>query len=136
MIWNHDISAAPRTGSHFLMATTDGKRFLTRWLEPTKFTPNGRFDGFSESAKTLLAWCAVPEHPFAAASQGEAAAHSPESETDREAAEQRAGANAGGGHVTDGENTHSVAAGEHVNSSPAPLITHHHIFLGDAGSGA
>jgi hypothetical protein len=65
-MWNHDINAAPRTGSHFLMATTDGKRFLTRWLEPTKFTPKGRFDGFSENAKTLLAWCAVPEHPFQA----------------------------------------------------------------------
>ncbi len=72
--WNHDISAAPRTGSHFLMATTDGKRFLTRWLEPTKFTPKGRFDGFSENAKTLLAWCEIPEHPHHQSDAGEVAA--------------------------------------------------------------
>lgn len=71
--WNHDISAAPRTGSHILMATTDGKRYLTRWLAPTKFTPSGRFDGFSENAKTLLAWASVPEHPNFRANAGEEA---------------------------------------------------------------
>lgn len=64
-MWNHDLSEAPRDGSHVLMATTDGKRYLTRWLEPTKFTPKGRFDGFPENAKTLLAWASVPEHPNA-----------------------------------------------------------------------
>lgn len=70
-MWNHNLSEAPRDGSHVLMATTDGKRYLTRWLAPTKFTPSGRFDGFSENAKTLLAWCSVPEHPFQAKASGD-----------------------------------------------------------------
>lgn len=65
MTWNHDIPSAPRDGSRFLMATTDGNIFFTRWLKPNKFTPNGRFDGFSENAKTLMAWHDVPKHPSA-----------------------------------------------------------------------
>lgn len=129
MTWNHNIDEVPRDGSHVLMATTDGKRYLTRWLAPTKFTPSGRFDGFSENAKTLLAWASVPEHPFAAASQGEVALQSPGGSI---------GANAGGGHVDDSENAHSVAAGEQSedSSSPDHLIVHKHVFLEDCGSGA
>ena len=130
MIWNHDISTAPRDGSQFLMATTDGKRFLTRWLEPTKGTPAGRFDGFPEKSKTLLAWCGVLGHPFAAATRGEAAAPAPTDVSlpvDERSGE---GANAGGGHVTDGENAQPVSAGGAIVTSAPAFI------LDDCGSGA
>lgn len=66
-IWNFDFSTAPRDGSQILVSTSteaDKKKlFITKWLEPTKYTPNGRFDGFSENSNSLLAWCELPLHP-------------------------------------------------------------------------
>lgn len=58
--WSFDMSAAPRD-RQILIRSTKGETILTRWIEPTKFTPAGRFGGFPENAKTLLAWCEVPE---------------------------------------------------------------------------
>jgi hypothetical protein len=108
MTWNTALDEAPRD-RHVLMATTDGKRYLTRWLIPTKFTPNGRWDGFSESPKTLLAWCAVPEHPNHKSDAGEFAAVKGKAR---------------------------LANATSVEPSASGLITHHHILLDDAGSGA
>lgn len=60
-VWNFDISAAPRDRQILMRTTRDGdKVFVTNWLEPTKHCPNGRFNGFSENAKTLPAWCEIP----------------------------------------------------------------------------
>ena len=67
MNWNFSMADAPRDGRQILVATRtpkDSKKlFLTSWLEPTKHTPAGRFDGFSENSEALLAWCEVPMHP-------------------------------------------------------------------------
>ncbi|MFP5078276.1 hypothetical protein ACLE20_13290 [Rhizobium sp. YIM 134829] len=67
MIWNLDIAAAPRDGRQILVATSDRRDeehfFLTRWIKPTKRAPAGRFNGFSENSKVLLAWCELPLHP-------------------------------------------------------------------------
>ncbi len=61
MSWNFDISAAPRDRQILMRTSRDGdKVFVTNWLEPTKHCPNGRFNGFSENAKSLLAWCEIP----------------------------------------------------------------------------
>lgn len=57
--WSFDMTAAPR-GRQILVRTTKGETVLTSWLQPNRFTPSGRFDGFPENAKTLLAWCEVP----------------------------------------------------------------------------
>lgn len=132
MTWSFDLTTAPRDGHHFLMATTDGKRYLTRWLTPTKFTPAGRFDGFPENAKTLRAWCAVPEHP-------DAEIHESPSKNDKacsKAVPQDEPSPAGiGSELPAGrEGRHE---GEAASADlPANLITHKHIFLDDCGSGA
>ena len=61
MSWNHDISAAPKDRQILMRTTRSNQVFVTNWLEPTKHTPNGRFNGFSENAKTIFAWCEIPE---------------------------------------------------------------------------
>ena len=63
MTWNLNLSEAPRDGTRFLMATAKGETLITKWLQPTKHTPDGRFDGFPENANSLLAWCELPLHP-------------------------------------------------------------------------
>lgn len=65
MNWNFDMSAAPRDGSQILVATNaDGQKlFITKWLPPNNYTPNGRFDGFSMDSESLLAWSLLPSHP-------------------------------------------------------------------------
>ncbi|MFJ6322296.1 MULTISPECIES: hypothetical protein [unclassified Rhizobium] len=70
--WNHDISAAPRDRQILMRTTRGDKVFVTNWLEPTKHTPNGRFNGCSENAKTLLAWCEIPEFTNAPEGQTDA----------------------------------------------------------------
>jgi hypothetical protein len=142
--WNFDLSSAPRDGRHVLMATTNGKRFLTRWIEPNKFTPNGRWDGFPENAKTLLAWCGVPDHPDHESPRKAAEAGS-ESDGDavgRPTSERQpktVGSEDGG--VTGGESAATISADEaermgHYTTRGGGLITHKHIFLDDCGSGA
>lgn len=59
-LWSSDISAAPRDRQILMRTTRSNQVFVTNWLEPTKHTPSGRFNGFSENAKTLLAWCEIP----------------------------------------------------------------------------
>lgn len=60
MMWNHDIASAPKDRQILMRTTRSNQVFVTNWLEPTKHTPNGRFNGFSENAKTMLAWCEIP----------------------------------------------------------------------------
>ena len=62
-MWNLDLTTAPRDGSQILMATSKGERVITKWLQPTKHTPSGRFDGFPENANSPMAWCELPLHP-------------------------------------------------------------------------
>jgi hypothetical protein len=131
MTWNFDLTSAPRNGSHILMETTDGKRYLTKWLAPTKFTPNGRFDGFSENAKTMLAWCAVPEHPN----------HIQERPSINDEASPEAGPQAEASLAGIGAGTLAGREGRREGEAasaglPTNLIVHKHIFLDDAGSGA
>lgn len=67
MAWNFDFKTAPRDGRQILVSTSTEadkeKLFITKWLEPTKHTPTGRFDGFPERSNSLLAWCELPLHP-------------------------------------------------------------------------
>lgn len=85
--WNFDISQAPRgrketrtrtvkvngkpQEQHYevhipervlLAHPTEDKVFSSYWLEPTKFTPNGRWSGWCEG-QTPRAWMAYPDHP-------------------------------------------------------------------------
>lgn len=86
MTWNFDMTSAPR-GRHvtqtriikgepqqydvFIMERvllahpTDGKVYATYWIEPNKFTPNGRWSGWCEGVEPL-AWMPYPVHPFLA----------------------------------------------------------------------
>lgn len=155
MTWNFDLNTIPR-GRHetrtrkigdktqeydvfiperVLLAHNDCRVYATYWIEPTKFTPRGRWAGWVEGVEPV-AWMPYPEHPFAAASQGEAAAPAPTNVSLPADERSGDGTNAGGGHVNDGETANPETAGERVSSSPAPLITHKHIFLDDCGSGA
>ncbi|NLS19870.1 hypothetical protein HGP16_25355 [Rhizobium sp. P40RR-XXII] len=60
-LWSLDIASTPRDRQILMRTTRDGdKVFVTNWLEPTKHCPNGRFNGFPENAKSLLAWCEIP----------------------------------------------------------------------------
>ncbi|WPE22462.1 hypothetical protein [Shinella zoogloeoides] len=63
MTWNFDLTKAPRDGIRILMADTHGDMWITKWLEPNKRRPAGRFDMFPENAKTILAWQHLPVHP-------------------------------------------------------------------------
>lgn len=128
MIWNHNMSAAPLDADILAAHPTKDEVYATRWNAPTKHTPSGWWSGFS-AAVPPVAWQPWPEHPFAAATQGEAAAPAPANVSlpvDERSGE---GASEGGGHVTASGNAHPISAGELVNSSPVFL-------LDDVGSGA
>ncbi|MBB3521084.1 hypothetical protein [Rhizobium sp. BK456] len=181
MTWNHDISAAPRgqqvtvtrkvrtaegsvdrdfTEHHVApvwLARADGKVVRSYWVPATKQS-TGRWAGFAENEQPV-AWqvFVTPEHPFAAASQGEAAAPS-EASVNPLSRSGSGGANTGGSDV-DGSaerasrqsnNTTHPAGGieagidasfiDETASGPdvkrAPLINRDHVFLDDVGSGA
>lgn len=85
MNWSFDLSQAPR-GRHEVRTRTvkdeaqeytvfipervllahprDGQVYATYWLEPTKFTPKGRWAGWREGDEAL-AWMAYPDYPIA-----------------------------------------------------------------------
>jgi len=84
-VWNFDIASAPRDRQILMRTTRDGdKVFVTNWLEPTKHCPSGRFNGFPENAKSLLAWCDIPAfentQTDAAISRPDATPYRPETE--------------------------------------------------------
>lgn len=58
--WSLDVASAPKDRQILMRTTRSNQVFATNWLEPTKHTPNGRFNGFSENATTMLAWCEIP----------------------------------------------------------------------------
>lgn len=163
MTWNHDISAAPRghqvtvtrkvrtadgyadrdfTEHHVAplwLARADGKVVRSYWIPAMKQSA-GRRAGFAEDERPV-AWqhFVTPEHPFAAASQGEAAAPAPKNVSlpEVDMGWSGDGANVGGDDaLTDQTSDQPYNTGEEVNASPAPPIAHKHIFLDDAGSGA
>lgn len=142
MTWNTNIQEAPRGRNVTVMrntktrngiervpvnefeidpvwlATKCGKVVRSYWIPKTDKNP-GRWGGLA-NGELPIAWqtYVVPVHPFAAATQGEAAA--PTGST--------SGPTDGGGHVTDGETAQPVSAGEAAASSD--------ILLDDCGSGA
>lgn len=61
MTWNRDMAAAPRDKNVRLLLVhpKDNKVFLTSWLEPTKHTPKGRWNGWSEGVEAK-AWMHIP----------------------------------------------------------------------------
>lgn len=87
MIWNFDISAAPRgftvtslrnvrtkegieekayeefIHEPVIIATIKGEVVKSRWLPPTTHTPSGRWDGFPENATSIRAWMEWPIAP-------------------------------------------------------------------------
>lgn len=82
MTWNFNISEAPRgrdeiqtrtikgekqeyevfVPERILAANKDGKVYATHWLKPNKFTPTGRWAGWSEH-DVPVAWMHYPLHP-------------------------------------------------------------------------
>ena len=62
MNWNRDMSAAPRDKNIRLLLVhpKDNKIFLASWVEPTKYTPKGRWGGWSEGTEAK-AWMLAPE---------------------------------------------------------------------------
>ena len=126
MNWNHDLSQAPRDGSHVILAMPNKTTLRSYWCEP-KGEP-AHWCMLSHKNEPV-AWMLWPEHPFAASSQGEAAAKAPTNVSlpvDERSGER---ANAGGDHVTGGENAHQISAGELVSNSSA-------FILEDVGGGA
>lgn len=126
MIWNFDLSQAPRDGSHVILATEERKVIRSYWMEP-KHEP-AHWCMLSHKNEPV-AWMIWPEHPFAA-SQGEAALTTAPMNVSLPVDERSGeGANAGGNHVTDGWNAHQISAGELVSNSSAPILE-------DVGGGA
>lgn len=61
MNWNHDISAAPRDGTHVILATEERKVIRSYWMEP-KHEP-AHWCMLSHKNKPV-AWMLWPKHPF------------------------------------------------------------------------
>ncbi|KRA63091.1 hypothetical protein [Rhizobium sp. Root651] len=126
MNWNHDLSQAPRDGSHVILAMPNKTTLRSYWCEP-KGEP-AHWCMLSHKNKPV-AWMAWPEHPFAAATTSEAALTKAPTNVslpvDEKSGER---ANAGGDHVTVGENANQISAGELVSNSSAPILE-------DVGSG-
>lgn len=132
--WNFDLTQAPRDKPVWL-ATKCKKVLRSYYVRKTVCDPE-RWAGLG-TKEAPIAWqpYIVPEHPFAAATQGEAAATAPTNVSlpvDERSGER---ANAGGDNVTGVENAHQISAGELVSNSSAPIL-HKHMFLDDVGGGA
>ena len=127
MIWNFDITQAPTDGSHVILAMPNKTMLRSYWCEP-KHEP-AHWCMLSHKNEPV-AWMAWPEHPFAAATTSEAALTKALTNVSLPV-DVRSGerANAGGDHVTVGENAHTISAGELVSNSSAFLLE-------DVGGGA
>ena len=54
--WNFDITNIPRTGEQLWLAhPTDGKVYLTKFVQPTKLTPSGWWNGWKSKVEPI-AW--------------------------------------------------------------------------------
>lgn len=128
MTWNFDISAAPRDGSHVILAMPNGTTLRSYWCE-LEHEPD-HWCMLSHKNEPL-AWMPWPAHPnqIAAATQGEAAATAPTNVSLPADERSGEGANGGGGHVTDHGNAHPISAGALVSAAPV-------FILEDCGSGA
>jgi hypothetical protein len=117
MTWSADFNAAPRDRQIIVMTkAAKGPAilfFTTNWLEPDKSTRHrtvGRWNGFPENPKSLIAWTEIPEYQESGVTNPEPMDVIPRNGGGGE------GHNTGGNHVTGG-------------AERAPLITHRHIFL-------
>jgi hypothetical protein len=150
MNWNHYLSQAPRgkmvhstravgdrvheisdfVADHIWAASKCGKVIKSYWIPPVGKAA-GCWSGFA-TGEAPIAWqrFVVPEHPFAAATTSEAALTKAPTNVSLPV-DERSGerANAGGDHVTVGENAHQISAGELVSNSSAPILE-------DVGGGA
>ena len=98
MTWSFDLQSIPRD-RNIIAETTKGEVMVTRFNKPTKTTPRGWFSMIGDESR-IVAWQEMP------APSGRAATNSPSAAPTNNACS----ANTGGGHVTDGENAHPVAA--------------------------
>lgn len=131
MNWDHDISAAPLE-EPIWAASQCGKVIKSSYVHPKpNLGRSGRWSGFA-TGEAPIAWqrFVVPEHPFAAATTSEAALTKAPTNVSLPV-DERSGerANAGGDHVTGGENAHTISAEELVSNSSA-------FILEDVGGGA
>lgn len=68
MNWNHDLSQAPRDGTHVILAMPNKTTLRSYWCEP-KHEP-AHWCMLSHKNEPV-AWMAWPEHPFASATTSE-----------------------------------------------------------------
>ncbi|QIB36932.1 hypothetical protein G3A56_02085 [Rhizobium oryzihabitans] len=154
MIWNHDISAAPRgkmvpyarkgkdgpiitesfRKEYILAVDVHGDVYQSYWIPP-RHTQAGtllegnRWSGFNPGVDPI-AWAPWPEYEFASATTSEDALTKAPTNVSLPV-DERSGerANAGGDNVTGVENAHQISAGELVSNSSAFLLE-------DVGGGA
>lgn len=116
MNWNHDLSQAPRDGSHVILAMPNKTTLRSYWCEPK----NEPAHWCMLSHKNVpVAWMPWPEHPFAAATTSDAALIKAPTDVSLPV-DERSGerANAGGDHVTVGVNTYQISAGSSSVTPP------------------
>lgn len=141
--WNHDISAAPRgyhetktrtvgdkkqnydvfVSERILAVDSTGKVFGTYWVEPGKYSKNGRWSGWCEG-QDPIAWAPWPTYDLKAA-PGDAAVTSGNDLREPVAAEQ-------GQIIREGDVPRETDRASGDASSPDT----HHLYLEDVGSGA
>ncbi len=121
-MWDHDLSRAPRDKPVWL-ATKCKKVIRSYWVRNTRIDV-ARWAGLG-TKEAPIAWqpYIVPEHPFASATTSEDALTKAPTNVSLPV-DERSGerANAGGDHVTGGDNAHQISAGELVSNSSAFLL--------------
>jgi hypothetical protein len=127
MNWNHDLSQAPRDGTHVILAMPNKTTLRSYWCEPKNEPAHWCMLSHKNEP---VAWMAWPEHPFASATTSEDALTKAPTNVSLPV-DERSGerANAGGDHVTGGGNAHQISAEELVSNSSAFLLE-------DVGGGA
>ncbi|MBB4063651.1 hypothetical protein [Gellertiella hungarica] len=127
MSWNHDMSMAPRDGSHVILALSNKQVLRSYWCEPKGEPAHWCMLSHKNDP---VAWMAWPEHPFTADPAGAA---------DTAGDDLRAPVAAEQGQIAregDAPRETGRVSGAASGPSTAPIILHHHIFLDDVGSGA
>lgn len=119
--WNHDISAAPRDGTHVILAMPNKTVLRSYWVE-CKQEPS-HWCMLSHKNEPV-AWMLWPKHPFTTA-PGDAAVTSGNDLRKPVAAEQ-------GQIIREGDAPRETNRASGDASSPDT----HHLYLEDVGSGA
>lgn len=128
MTWDHDLTTAPRDGSHVILAMPNKTTLRSYWC-----TPKGEPEHWCmlSHKNTPVAWMLWPTHPFET--------HERPSINDKASPE--AGPQAEASPAGTGAGTLAGREGRHEGEAasadlPTNLIIHKHIFLDDIGSGA